>query len=110
MSRATQHRRGRKRSHLPPDQLVEDLNQLLHLIDPAQGLDLKEGEGRCGALSIEVQAAGLEKATGEEDVEEGVHIFEEFQGRSCLDELVRNCVVVSLGDHLQVLVHLVSEY
>jgi hypothetical protein len=27
-----------------------------------------------------------------------------------LDELVRNCVVVALGDSLEVLVHLISEY
>jgi hypothetical protein len=110
MSRATQRRGEKERSHIPPDQLVEDLDKLLYLIDPAGGLDLKEGEGRRGALGIEVQAAGLEEATDEEDVEEGVRIFEEFQGRSCLDELVRNCVVVALGDRLQVLVHLVSEY
>ena len=96
--------------HIPPDQLVEDFDKLLYLIDLGGGLDLKEGEGRRGALCIEVQAAGLEKAANEEDVEEGVRILEEFQGRSCLDELVRNCVVVALGDRLQVLVHLVSEY
>jgi hypothetical protein len=78
-----------KMSHIPPDQLVEDLDKLLYLIDLGGGLDLKEGE---------------------ENVEEGVRIFEEFQGRSCLDGLVRNSVVVALGDRLQVLVHLVSEY
>lgn len=96
--------------HLPPDKLVEDLDKLLYLIDLGGGLDLKEGEGRRRAVCIEVQASGLEEAAHEEDVEEGVRIFEEFQGRSCLDELVRNCVVVALGDSLEVLVHLISEY
>jgi hypothetical protein len=99
-----------KRLHIPPDQLVEDFDKLLYLIDIGGGLDLEEGEGRRGALGIEVQAAGLEEAANEEDVKEGVRILEEFQGRSCLDELVRNSVVVTLGDRLQVLVHLVSEY
>ena len=42
MSRATQHRGGGERSHLPPDQLVEDLDKFLYLIDPAGGLGLKE--------------------------------------------------------------------
>jgi hypothetical protein len=100
----------RKNSHVPPDKLVEDLDELLYLIDLGGGLDLKEGEGRCGALCVEIAAAGLEEATDKEDVEEGVRIFEEFQGRSCLDEFVRNGVVVSLGDSLQVLIHLISEY
>ena len=56
---------------------------------------------------------GLEKATHKENVEEGVRIFEESQGRSCLDELVHNSIIVALGplgDCLQVLVHVVSEY
>ena len=97
-------------AHIPPYQLVEDLDKLLYLIDLGGGLDLKEGEGRCGALGVEVQATRLEKAANEEDVEKGVRIFEEFQSRSCLDELVRNSVVVALGNRLQVLVHLVSEY
>ena len=95
---------------LPIYQLVKNLDKLLYLIDLGRGLDLKEGEGRRGALGVEVQPAGLEKAANEEDVEEGVRIFEEFQSRSCLDEFVRNSVVVALGDRLQVLVHLVSEY
>lgn len=86
--------------YLPPDQLVKDLDKLLYLIDLGGGLDLKEGEGRCRALCVEVRAAGLEKAADNEDVEKGVGIFEEFQCRSGLDELVRNCVVITLRDRL----------
>ena len=108
MSRATQHRGGGERSHLPPDQLVEDLDKFLYLIDPAGGLGLR-GKGDMGPSALRYRPPA-EKATDEEDVKEDVHIFEEFQGRSCLDELVRNCPVVALGDSLQVLVYLVSEY
>jgi hypothetical protein len=86
------------RSHLPPDQLVEDIDELLYLIGLGGGLDLKEGEGRCGSLCVKVQATGLEKAADEKDVKEGVRIFEEFQGRSRLDELICDCVVVSWGN------------
>jgi hypothetical protein len=92
-SKCNAHRE--KDSHLPPDQLVKDLDKLLYIIDLGGGLDLKEGEGRCGALCVEVQAAGLEKAADNEDVEKGVGIFEEFQCRSGLDELVGNCVVIT---------------
>jgi hypothetical protein len=104
------HREREKNSYLPPDQLVKDLDKLLYIIDLGGALDLKEGEGRCGALCVEVQAAGLEKAADNEDVEKGVGIFEEFQSRSGLNEFVRNCVVITLRDCLQVLVHLISEY
>lgn len=89
-----------KDSYSPPDQLVKDLDKLLYIIDLGGGLDLKEGEGRCGALCVEVQAAGLEKAADNEDVEKGVGIFEEFQCRSGLNELVGNCVVITLRDCL----------
>jgi len=94
----------------PPDKLVEDLDKLLYLIGLGGGLDLKEGEGRCGSLCVEVQAAGLEEPADDENVEEGVRIFEEFQRRSRLDEFVRDSVVVSWGDGFKVLVHLIFEY
>ena len=94
----------------PPDQLVKDLDKLLYLIDLGGGFDLKEREGGRGALCVEVQTAGLEKAADNEDVEKSIGIFEEFQCRSCLDELVRDCVVIALWDCLEVLVHLISEY
>jgi hypothetical protein len=96
--------------HLPPDQLVEDLDKLLYLVGLGGDLDLKEGEGGRRSLCVEVQATGLEKAADEEDVEECVCIFEEFEGRSGLDELVGNRVVVAWGDSLEVFVHLISEY
>ena len=95
----TTEREG-ERSYLPPDQLVKNLDKLLYLIDLGGRLDLEEREGRCGALCVEVRAAGLEKAADNEDVEKGVGIFEEFQSRSGLNELVRNCVVITLGDSL----------
>ena len=98
LSAITERERGY--SYSPPDKLVKNLDKLLYVIDLGGGADLKEREGRCGALCIEVRAAGLEKAADNEDVEEGVSIFEEFQCRSCLDELVRNCVVIALRDCL----------
>lgn len=97
-------------SHLPPDQLVEDLDEFFYLIGLGGGLDLKEGEGRCRSLSVEVQATRLEEASDDEDVEECVCIFEELQGRSGLDELVGNRVVIALWNGFEVLVHLISEY
>jgi hypothetical protein len=57
---------------------------------------------------IRVQATRLEKAADEEDVEECVCMFEEFQGRPSLDELVGNHVVVALGDSFEMLIHLIS--
>jgi hypothetical protein len=102
--------RRRGFAFLPPDQLVEDLDELLYLVGLGGGLDLKEGEGRRGSLCVEVHATGLDKAADEEDVEECIRIFEEFQGRSGLDELVGNRVVVALGNSFEVLVHLISEY
>ena len=107
--RSREHASGKK-SHLPPDQLVEDLDEFLYLIGLGGGLDLKEGEGRCRSLCVEVQATRLEEASDDEDVEECVCIFEELQGRSGLDELVGNRVVVALWDGFEVLVHLISEY
>jgi len=104
------HTQREKNSYSPPDQLVKDLDKLLYLIDLGGGFDLKEREGGRGALCVEVQTAGLEKAADDEDVEKSIGIFEEFQCRSCLDELVRNCVVIALWDCLEVLVHLISEY
>jgi hypothetical protein len=94
------HREKTSYSYLPPDQLVKDLDKLLYLIDLGGGLDLKEGEGRCGALFVEVRASWLEEAADDEDVEKGVGIFEEFQCRSGLNELVRDCVVITLRDRL----------
>ena len=99
-----------KGRHLPPDQLVEDLDEFLYLIGLGGGLDLKEGEGRCRSLCVEVQATRLEEASDDENVEECVCIFEELQGRSGLDEFVGNRVVVALWNGFEVLVHLISEY
>jgi hypothetical protein len=94
------HTQSRKVSYLPPDKLVKNLDKFLYLIDLGGGLDLKEREGGCGALFVEVRASGLEKAADDEYVEKGVGIFEEFQCRSGLNELVRNCVVITLRDCL----------
>ena len=101
--------REKKTSYSPPDKLVKDLDKLLYIIDLGGGFDLKEREGGCGTFCVEIRAARLEKAADNEDVEKGVGIFEEFQCRSGLNEFIRNCVVITLWDRLEVLVDLISE-
>jgi hypothetical protein len=62
----------------PPDQLVENLDKLLYLFRFSGDIDLEEREGRGGSFCIEIQAARLEKPSDDEDVEQGVCIFEKF--------------------------------
>ena len=97
------------RRDAPSDEFVENLHVVLYVVELRRLFRLEDGEWRCSAILIEVVSTWLQQTADDEDIEESIGIFQKFEGRSCLDELVCNGVEVSLRYGLEVLVYLVSE-
>ena len=98
-----------ERRHTPPDKLVQNVHILLYLGHVHGLFGVDDREGRYGSTIIQIASAWLEKAASENDLEEGVGIFEEFEGGACLNEFVGVAFEVAGLDGFKVFVELVSE-
>ena len=89
---------------LPANQFVEDIGIFLHLVDLYRfwGLQDREWRERCAVILI--SSAWLEETANEEDLKERIGIFEKFERRARLDELVCVAVKVARSNYFKVLV------
>jgi hypothetical protein len=94
---------------VPPDELVEDLDVLFQVIYLGRLLGVEYGERGDGCAVIDVATAGLDKTADKDNLEEGICVFEEFEGRACLDELGCKRIKVALWDGFEMLVELVPK-
>ena len=94
---------------LPANQLIEDVSIFLHLIDLYRFWGLQGGEWRERRVVVLISSAWLEETTNEKDFKESIGIFEKFERRSCLDELVCVAVEIARSNYFKVLVQLIAE-
>lgn len=97
------------RRHVPPDELVQNFDVLLHVIHLGRLLCVEDGERRHGGAIVDVAAAGLDEPSDEYDLEQRIGIFEQFKCRPGLDEFSRESFKVAFRDGFEVFVELVSE-
>jgi hypothetical protein len=94
---------------LPANQFVENIGIFLHLVDLYWLRSLQNREWRERCTIIFNSSPWLEETANEKDFKESIRIFEKFESRSCLDELVRVAVEIAGSDYFKVLVQLVAE-
>lgn len=70
----------------PSDKFIQDLYVFLHVVDIGRLFAVEDGKGGDWGAVVDVGAPGLDEAADEEDFEEGICIFEEFECAARLDE------------------------
>lgn len=102
-------KKRKKRQNIPPDKLVEDIDILLQLVDFYGLFGVDDRERALSWRVIDVAASRLEEAADEEDLEERICIFEEFERGTGANELSGKIIKVAFGDGFEVFVDLIAE-
>lgn len=69
----------------PPNEFVQNLDILLHVCHLHRLLGVEKREGRERRAIVDILTTGLEEATDEEDLEQGVCILQILESRASLD-------------------------
>ena len=94
---------------LPANQFVQDISIFLHLVDLYRLWSLQDREWRERCAVVFISSAWLEETANEKDFKESIGIFEKFERRSCLDELVCVAVEIARSNYFKVFVQLIAE-
>lgn len=71
--------------HVPPDELVQNINVFLQVIRLRRLLGIGDRERRSGCSVLDIGSTGLEQISRKEEVVEGIDIFEKLESRSSLN-------------------------
>lgn len=95
--------------HVPPNELVQNLDILLYVFHIGRILRVEDGKRRYGSSIVDITTSGLKKASDKDDLEQGICIFEKLESRTGLDEFGGKGIEISFWNGFKMFIKLVSE-